>query len=141
MGLIAALTVRILTGSSHIFYACNCEAGVFPKPFVYSLIYIIRILFSTIALGILLNNRYHHKRNRKAFLALLSICFIVIIEYKTLIGNESYLITLMLHTISVVLIYKLLKGCYIKNTALLYLLVILMILQIFIAYFTISLII
>ena len=111
LALSLALIIRLFTGNSMVFYACNCTDSLFPSKFIYYLLYIARILIASSMLSFsILSNNLCKKKNIASFLL---VTLIVIFEYKLLIGCESYLIIICLHILSLYITYKALKKIYV----------------------------
>ncbi len=140
LAIVLAVIIRILSGSPHMFYACNCSRGVFPPAFFYGLIYTVRLILSSLILGsVVLSKRYLPNKAYCIISALFSFATILL-EYKILMVNENFLITLTLIFASIFMVIKALKKCLLKKYVNI-LIVVLTVMQALMAYFIISLII
>ena len=141
IGIFCGLTIRVICGSSHIFYAYNCSRGLFPSPHIYTLMYFIKCGISTTLLGCYLFYRSFLPNRLFCFFTSIYSGIIVYAEYNLLIVNENFLSMITLILASVIMLYKTIKeNCWIRN----YIRIItwiLIILQSMSVYFIVSLII
>ncbi len=111
LSLLLALTVRLITGSSVVFYACNCTDSVFPSKSIYFILYIVRVLIAASIFSFTIFNCKGISKTKNIVFGLF-ITLIVVFEYRFLIGCESYLITIALHCLSVYLSYLILRSSF-----------------------------
>ena len=115
--LLAELFIRLSVGGTHIIYNALGQRGIFPGPFVYSLMFIIRSILSSIVLAHLLFSRtIYEERTKVVFFGLLS-SFLILFEYKLIFGGVSLVLAIVFSLVAPLSGGLAVSLCRIKNKA------------------------
>jgi len=92
--IIAAVVIRLSTGGTHIIYNALQGRGLFPGPFVYSIMYYLRLMISGIILTFLMYScSLYGERLRPLIISVVST-FLLLLEYKLIFGGVSLVLSI-----------------------------------------------
>ncbi|MBE6587257.1 MAG: hypothetical protein E7647_02445 [Ruminococcaceae bacterium] len=92
--LASALIIRLSTGGTHLIYTVLGGRGIFPGPFLYTVLYSVRlILFGIIFAFSVFSFRVYDERLRTVLPCVLS-AIMLLLEYKLIFGGVSLILAI-----------------------------------------------
>ncbi len=93
--LLGAVIIRSVTGGSHVVYTALNGRGIFPGPFIYSLLFFVRLTICSIILTFTLQCVSVYRESIKIVLPILTAVVMLLLEYRLIFGGVSILLAIL----------------------------------------------